>query len=391
MTSPVAPTVDATGIHAPTFTDILAYLTAQYTAIFGTDLYLGADTQDGQLLAVFAQALADCNAACVAVYNSFSPLTAQGNGLSTVVKINGLRRLVASASTVTLSIGGVANTVISNGQASDANGNVWNLPATVTIPNAGTIDVTATCNVVGAISAAIGTITSIKTPAQGWQTVTNANPASPGAPVETDAQLRVRQGTSVAQPSVTVFEGIVAGLENLTGVTRVVGYENNTGSTNGFGIPAHTLAFVVENGVQANIQNVIAAKIPPGIQTYGTINGTVYDAAGSSRVINYSAPTEVTINVALTVKQLVGWSSTVQAAIATNIANYLNAVGIGQNISYTQMFLPAYAALSQYPGTFEIMSMTIAKGAGAPGTSDIALAWNEAAVGNTGNIIFTLV
>jgi uncharacterized phage protein gp47/JayE len=391
MTSPVAPTIDATGIHAPTYADILAYLTAQYQGIFGADAYLGNDSQDGQLLAVFAQALADACADAVAVYNSFSPLTAQGNGLSSVVKINGLRRLIASPSTVTLSIGGVAGTVITNGQAVDVNNVAWNLPTTVTIPNAGIIDVAATCNTAGAINAPTSTITGIKTPTFGWQTVTNANPAVPGAPVETDAQLRVRQGTSVALPSVTIFEGVVAGLEDLVGVTRVVGYENNTGSADANGIPAKSLAFVVENGTQADIKNVIAKKAPPGIPTYGTVSGVVVDAVGSSRTVWYSPPVEVTISVALTIKQLTGWSAAIETAIAANIANYLSGLRIGQNVSYTQLFLPAYAALSQYPGTYEIMSMTVTKGAGSPITSDITMAWNEAPVGSAGNVTFTLV
>lgn len=391
MTSPVAATIDATGISAPTFAQILAYLISQYQAIFGADAYLGDDSQDGQLLSVFAQAIADCNAACVATYNSFSPLTAQGNGLSSVVKINGLRRLIASPSTVTLSIGGVAGITINNGQAVDINNVVWNLPTSVTIPLAGTIDVSASCNTAGAINAASSTITAIKTPTFGWQTVTNANPAVPGAPVETDAQLRVRQGTSVAKPSQTIFEGIVASLEDLTGVTRVVGYENNTNSVNANGVPARTLAFVVENGVQSAIQGVIATQAPPGTPTYGTVSTVVTDTTGSTKTVWYSPATEVTISVALTLKQLPGWSTAIETVIAANIANYLNGLQIGQNVSYTQLFLPAYAALSTYPGTYEIMSMTITKGAGAPITSDITMAWNEAPVGNPVNVTFTLV
>ena len=100
MASPTAPTIDANGVSAPSFADILSYLQAQYRAIFGDDVYLGNDSQDGQFLGIVAKAIHDSNSALVAAYNSFSPATGQGNGLSNNVKINGLARLVASNSTV---------------------------------------------------------------------------------------------------------------------------------------------------------------------------------------------------------------------------------------------------------------------------------------------------
>ena len=64
---------------------------------YGSDAVLTPDSQDGQLLAVFAQAIYDNGQALIAIYNSFSPATAQGAGLSSLVKINGLARDVAPA------------------------------------------------------------------------------------------------------------------------------------------------------------------------------------------------------------------------------------------------------------------------------------------------------
>ncbi len=390
MPSPVAPTIGPTGISAPTFADILAYFTAQYQTIFGADVYLGNDSQDGQFLAILSQAFADANAAVVAVYNSFSPTTAQGAGLSSLVKINGLQRLAASASTVTLTLTGVAGTTITNGEASDASGNVWALPPTVTIPNSGTINVTATCTVLGAIQAAGSSITSIKTPAFGWQTVTNSAAAAPGAPVESDAALRLRQSQSVENPSVTMFEGIWGALEAVAGVTRVQGYENKTGSADSNGVPAHSLAFVVEGGTATAIEATIAQRIAPGIGTYGTTSGTVTDSFGSTRAISYSAPNESDIKTVLTIKALTGWSTTIEPTIQAAIAAFINALPIGGTVSYTQLFVPAYAALAQYPGTYAITAMTTAKGVGSPGTVDITVAWNEVAFCVPSDITFVI-
>ncbi len=70
-----------------------------YRGIYGQDIYLGADSQDGQFMALLANAIHDCNGQTLSVYNAYSPSTAQGNGLSSVVKINGIRRKSATYST----------------------------------------------------------------------------------------------------------------------------------------------------------------------------------------------------------------------------------------------------------------------------------------------------
>src|SRR5260363_114935 len=71
-------TIDATGIHAPSYADVLNALKAQYRAIYGPDVYLENDSQDGQWLAVLAKCIHDANSAAISVYHAFSPATAQG-------------------------------------------------------------------------------------------------------------------------------------------------------------------------------------------------------------------------------------------------------------------------------------------------------------------------
>ena len=44
--------VDADGIKAPTYEQVLDYFKNEARAIFGTDINLDSDTQDGQLLAI---------------------------------------------------------------------------------------------------------------------------------------------------------------------------------------------------------------------------------------------------------------------------------------------------------------------------------------------------
>ena len=93
-------TIDAAGITAPALSDIRAYFVSKYREIYGEDVYLEPDSQDGQLLDLFAVAVHDANSMAVSVFNSFSPSSAQGEGLSRVVKINGIARQSSTYSTV---------------------------------------------------------------------------------------------------------------------------------------------------------------------------------------------------------------------------------------------------------------------------------------------------
>lgn len=373
-----APTVDENGISVPQYSDILTFLKTQYRAIFGDDVYLESDSQDGQFLAIVAAAINDCNAAAVAIYNSFSPSTAQGNGLSSIVKINGISRLLASNSTVTVTIGGTVGTTINNGEVSDGT-NTWLLPPTVTIPSEGEISVTATAKEAGAISAQAGTITQIATPVFGWSTVTNAAAASPGAPIETDAALRVRQANSVALPSQTVLEGMIGAVQSVTGVTRVKAYENDTNSTDGDGLPAHSIALIIEGGDSALIAEVIANKKTPGCYLYGSTAVSVTDDYGLSQTVRYSSPNLVPISISIELNALTGYTTAIAESIRLALIEFIDALDIGESVVVPRLYVPAQLSGAADSEKYKVTALTVAKKPGTPGTADLAFAYNEVA------------
>lgn len=391
MASPTAPTISATGISAPTYAEVLAYLQQQFRSIYGDDIYLESDSQDGQFLAVIAAAINDGNAATVAAYNAFSPLTAQGAGLSKNVKINGIARAVATNSSVDLVLVGQAGTTITNGQARDEANNLWALPASVTIPPAGEITVTANCTVVGDINAAPGAINQIATPTRGWQSVTNPAAATAGAPVETDAALRARQATSVALPSRTVLEGTVGAVANLEGVTRYRAFENDTGTTDANGLPGHSIALVVEGGDAAAIAQAIAAKKTPGTGTYGTTSQVVTDLYGVSRVIRFYRPTEDTAHVKINLTALAGYNTSIGQAIQQAVADYINSLAIGGTIYLWRLAVPANLGGDSRSLTFDINSILIGLNAGTPAAADIVLPFNHVAMCDPADVELTVV
>jgi uncharacterized phage protein gp47/JayE len=319
----MACTVDENGISAPSFAEILAELQTRFRSIYGDDIYLGNDAADGQMLGVLAAAIDDANQATIAAYNNFSPQTAVGVGLSQVVKVNGLRRLVPSRSTVPVRIIGVAGTIITGGLLSDILSHQW-LLANTTIPTSGEIIVTATCQTDGAIALASGTVMTILTPVPGWQSATTSAAATPGAPVETDAALRQRQSISTAQPAQTPLPAIVAAVANLAGVQRVRAYENDTNLVDGNGIPPHSISLVVKGGDAADVATTIAQKKAPGVGTYGTTTEIVLDDSGVPNTINFYYETDITAKVLVSVIALTGYVSTTGDAIKKSVSAYIS-------------------------------------------------------------------
>lgn len=334
----LACTIDSTGIRAPAFEDVLFTLQSNFQSIYGSDIYIEPDSQDGQWLSVLAQMVNDGNQADVTTYNGYSPTFAQGAALSSQVKINGIRRDASSNSTAVVTLVGQVGTPINNGVVQDTNKNLWNLPASVVIPVSGTIDVTATAQQPGAITAIPGAINAINTPTRGWQSVTNANAATPGDPVETDAQLRQRQAASTSLAALTPLQAIKAAVGNVAGVGRYEVYENQGVSTDSNGIPGHSIAVVAEGGDITTIAQTIEAKKSPGTGTFGTTSVTVTDPAGVPITINFFEMTEVPVLVQVKIVPMTGFVSTTFTLIANALVTYLTSFGIGQDSLLGKLF-----------------------------------------------------
>lgn len=395
MTYPLATLgvqITPTGITAPTYEDVFESLKASMRQIFGVDIYIEPDSQDGQMIAVFAQAIHDCNQAAIAAYHSFSPNTAQGIGLSNVVKINHIQRRVPTRSTVLLKLTGQDGTIVQSGIAGDANGNRWALPSSVVIPPAGFISVTATCTQDGAVSAPVGSVTQIITPTLGWQAVTNEVEAAPGQPVETDADLRRRQVISPALNSYSTLSGLVAALQDLDGVTYLKVYENDTNATDVNGVPAHSIAVVLEGGDSNEIASTIMKKKGLGVGTHGTVTVNLPDLAGISRAIKYSTITHRNIKVRVSLEALDGYTTLIADSIKQSVADYITALPVGADVLRVRLYVPAQLAGQDPESTyFEVGNVELGFIPGSYGTADLVIAYNEKAYCAASDVEITIL
>jgi uncharacterized phage protein gp47/JayE len=370
--------ISATGIYKPPFQDCLSYYQGGFQAIYGQDIYIANDSQDGQFVGLLALALDDCNGQAVAAYNSFSPITAQGTGLSSNVKLNGIARKIPSNSTVDLIVGGVWGTVIDGGVVSDGQ-NDWLLPPEVIIPVSGQITVTATAALPGAILAPAGTVTIINTITLGWQTVTNPAPANPGQPVELDGQLRARQAVSTSLPAQSNLESVKGAVLAISGVTSCEAYENDDMLPDANTLPGHCIALVVEGGDDTAIAEMIALKKAPGCGTYGTTAVVLNDEQGVPHAYRFFRPSIINISYNVAIKPLPGFTQDIHDAIITSIVDWTNALPPGKSIALPLTYLPVQLYGGAGSNTYELQSVLMARDGTTPVAADIAILFNEQA------------
>lgn len=376
------PYIDATGMHIPTYIDIRDELISQMKQIFGSDIYIEEDSQDYQQISILAKKIHDTNSLALLAYNNRTPNTSIGIGLDNLCSLVGITRKEARKSKVQLTITGIPSTTINNGQASDGV-YIWDLPSEVIIPANGEITVLATCESYGSITAAAGTITQIETPIYGWYSVTNNYPVSisnVGSDAESDASLRGRYANATLLPSVTVFEGMIASVQDVENVLRVKAYENDTGTTSDEGFPPHSVAFVVEGGDDEDIATAIYFKKTPGCYTDGTTEVELSSLGGNVTTIRFYRPEYKNIYVKVYITPLAGYSTEYSTRIKEAIEEYINSLQISDSV-YTSMLLSI--AISQMGAitnpAYTVTSVTTSTNGSTYASSDITMLFNQVA------------
>jgi uncharacterized phage protein gp47/JayE len=388
-----APYVDDSGMHLPTYNDILEKRINDTKIIYGQDIYLANDSPDYQMLANEALMLYEAIQAIQYAYNQMCPTTAVGVGLSSLVQLNGITRRTATHSTCEVILTGTTAVTITDGKVQDQAGYLWSLPSPITLQAAGSpagtyyeLTVTATCDSEGAISAGIGDISIIATPTAGWISVENLVTATAGMETETDAALRSRQAVSVSLPSQTMLAGTIAAIASLDNVTRYAVYENPTNSTH-FGdsgvpfegAPVHSITCVVEGGTSLDIAEAIYYNRGLGCYMNGDQEVDITDTEyGTVTTVRYYQPVEVPVYINLRIHQLNGYLTGTEDEIKDAVAEYINSLGIGDTLTLSSINYAALSVLTnQLKPTFSVYEVYVGESPSPAGTSDLSLDYDE--------------
>jgi uncharacterized phage protein gp47/JayE len=376
-----APYIDASGLHIPTYQDILEYYLANAKDKFGQDIYLDTDSPDYQMLSIQALVVNDAMQSLQLEYNNRSPKTAIGAALDSLIKLNGMTRKKDSYSSVVLTLTGKPFYEISGCIAGDINGNKWLIPTTGFDAD-GNCSVTAICSTPGAVVAPVNTIDQIITPVFGWYSVTNLVTAVVGLPVEKDSVVRARQAISTELSSETLLAATKAGIGQIEGVSKYEVYENKNSAPDVNGIPGHTISAVVEGGLDYSIASVIYANKGPGCGTYGTAAVEIADPVNSySNTINFYRPTYQDIFGTINVHPLNGWQNSMLDDIQAAVVNYINGMKIGQTITvFTGLLNAVNSAMPDITNpAFSVQLIKAGTTFEVQATTDIAIGFNRIA------------
>lgn len=153
--------------------------------------------------------------------------------------------------------------------------------------------------------------------------------------------------------SLSVAASGVSGPTTLT-LTSSAGTQSNvpyfigTGTSLG---PPHSITAVVEGGTSQAIAQAIYNNRGLGCFTNGTTSVSVSDPLNPAITmsISFDILTYVTVYVSLNIHALQGYTSATTTLITNNVVNYLNGLGIGKNVIFSQLY---FAAASAEPNPF---------------------------------------
>ncbi|NIR31659.1 MAG: hypothetical protein GWN84_20575 [Gammaproteobacteria bacterium] len=151
----------------------------------------------------------------------------------------------------------------------------------------------------GAVAAPANTLQNIVDPIAGWNSIDNTSAATLGAPLESDAQLRLRREQELAAAGGCTDPGMTADLSQVSGVTSVQVWENWKSYTDSEGRPQKSFECVVVGGTDADIAKDIWEGKPLGIETYGLQSQAHVDSEGVTQTVFFTRPTTQLVGVAI--------------------------------------------------------------------------------------------
>lgn len=371
---------------------------------------LDPSTPDGLKLAHDAEIFGALDETLQQAYNSKDPNKATAVDLNILCALTGTTRGEGTAGTVYLTLSGTVNTFIPAGRRVESvtNGSRWMTEQAFTLDSTGSATVPAICTTVGVIQADAGTLTRIIDNVGGWVSVTNPAPATVGTDIENDSTLRVKRATAVGRPGNNQIDSMLGELFAVNGVRRVKVYENDTNSAavtvdNPHGLPAHSIAPIIDGGIDTDVAMAIYIKKNPGTTLYqaGTpVTETVVSPTypTNSKLIKFSRPIYVDMVIAITLKN----DGTLPVDVGLQIQNAfmefaagglvpaqygfkVQGFDIGEDVPYSTLFTPINQVIGQFGNSY-VQTMTV-NGT----TTNTMIAYNELSRWTTSNITVAVV
>lgn len=345
------PTIDSSGITIQSFEEIFAELVAGYQAIYGADIDLSQNTPDGQRVAIEAKARHDMQAFGLLIANNFDPDFARGLFQAKIAKLAGIFPRPATRSTWDLMASTTRIVDLPVGyQISDDLGQLWELPAPVTLP-VGPSSITFVASDFGAVTGLAGAVFTPVTVVLGVTGFTASVNATPGVDEETDEEFVHKRNLSLENPAFSTTNSLTARLLNTPGVIDSRVYDNDSDIYDPINdLDAHSIWAVVEGGTIDDIMQALLFQKTGGTGIKGSIEATIPETLtrpdGSTFMVTqirrFDRPVLVPIYVHLTATRKNPLIPIDLELIKQKIAAYK--LYIGSSIQASALYCPAYMA-----------------------------------------------
>lgn len=224
------------------------------------------------------------------------------------------------------------------------------------------------------------TLTTIRTPVNGWGSVYNPLDGVPGRRIEADDDLRSRYKLGVFRLGSGTVPAIRANLEqDISGLVSLSVFENTGDTTDLEGRPPHSVEVVIEGGDDQVIAERVFRLKPAGIAAYGNTLKQVLASDGYQHPIRFSRPEarDIWLKISLATTDEEPVPGDVQSRAIAAILAAGDKLQPGQNV-----FIQRLAAAA-FPAASGIARVTItavptnpnaaSPAAGAYGGNDIAI------------------
>ncbi len=266
--------IDDTGITPTTLTEYQAGIQTIYKGAYGEGIDLGSKSPQAQQIDNEALSMSQADDALVSASQATNIYRAFGNQLEGQAALLGINKRGATSTLVPVTLGGTPATIIPAGsRAKSDSGDLFETLTDLQLDVGGTLSASMSAVETGPIAVLTGELTQIVDVVPGWETVTNPSDGTVGTVVETDAEYRQRYFVELFINAVSVLDATVAIVAAQDNVVEVIGVENDTGSpiiVQNITVDSHSIAIVVEGGLDEDIKDAIRLKKTGGTATTGT-------------------------------------------------------------------------------------------------------------------------
>jgi len=296
--------VTSSGFVKKTLAQIQSETEQDYFEQFGEEFVLDPRQPAGQEKAILDERISLLWDLAQAVYSFLNVEQSEGASLENLVALNGISRLPATKSKLTVTVSGGVGLTVPAGmevQKIDNADIVFVNPTEEIIDGSGQIDLVFEGKESGPDIYVEASNIELVVPVAGITGVDNAEAAIAGTNIETDAELKARRKISIQNENSPSDQGIRAALlAEVENVTSAQVISNRTDSTVD-GRPPHSFEAILEGGLDGDIAQVIYNNMPAGIKPYGDESVIITDTEGYDHEIGFSYVSDTAMDCQLTI------------------------------------------------------------------------------------------